>query len=144
MKQLESSLRQNVIVGSQVDFESTEPDLPKILHWFEWGKKKLNIYDIFENTTSQIDLDIQFKIPSFSRSILIPDSSIFLIGGEEPEYFSRKEIYAYYHTKKDNKLYPKAQMPYKKFDFTLCYLNGFIYVICGKNSSSDVIDTCDR
>jgi hypothetical protein len=33
-----------------------------------------------------VDLDIDFKIPSFARSIIIPTSEIFLIGGEEPEY----------------------------------------------------------
>lgn len=35
-------------------------------------------------------------------------------------------------------------MPHKKFDFTLCFLDNFIYVICGKDSSSDVVDTCER
>lgn len=32
----------------------------------------------------------------------------------------------------------------KKFDFTLAHLNGFIYVICGKDSSSEIVDTCER
>ena len=35
-------------------------------------------------------------------------------------------------------------MPHKKFDFTFCYLLGCIYVLCGKDSQSEVTDTCER
>ena len=52
--------------------------------------------------------------------------------------------YPYYHLKNDNTLHQKASMLHKKFDFTLCYFNCCIYVLCGKNSSSDVVGTCDR
>ena len=51
------------------------------------------------------ELQIPFKIPGFSRSIILPTSKIYLIGGEglnllqliilEPEYFSRKEVYCF-------------------------------------------------
>jgi hypothetical protein len=53
------------------------------------------MYDIVKNTTNIVDLEINFKIPSYSRSILLPNGQIFLMGGEEPEYFSRKEVYMY-------------------------------------------------
>ena len=94
----------------------------------------MNVYDIVSNITSTIELDITFKIPSFSRSIITPSSRIYLIGGEEPEYFSRREMYMYDPTLNDRKLYQRAAMPHKKFDFTLCYLNNYIYVLCGKDS----------
>ena len=32
----------------------------------------------------------------------------------------------------------------KKFDFTLCYLNNYIYVICGKDSSSEILESCEK
>ncbi len=35
-------------------------------------------------------------------------------------------------------------MPHKKFDFTLCYLRDYIYVICGKDTSSDITDSCEK
>ena len=89
---------------TEKNLETTNPNYPKILHWFEWGKKKLNIYDIVENSTFVIDLDIQFKVPSFSRSIILPTVKIYLIGGEEPQYFSRKEVYMYDHMLRDAKL----------------------------------------
>lgn len=74
------------------------------MHWFEWGKKRLNLYNIISHTTKIIDLDIQYKIPSFSRSILLPDAKIYLMGGEEPEYFSRREVFLFDIMLNDNKL----------------------------------------
>jgi len=126
------------------NFDTTVPGVPKCLHWFEWGKKKLNLYNIITNTTQIIQLDIHFKIPSFSRSIILPSGLIFLLGGEEPDYNSRKEMYMYDILGSDRKLHQKAPMMHKKFDFTLTHLNGFIYVICGKDSNSEVVDTCER
>jgi hypothetical protein len=35
-------------------------------------------------------------------------------------------------------------MPNKKFDFTICSLGKALYVICGKDSVSEVTDTCER
>ena len=126
------------------NFDTTGPGLPKLLHWFEWGKRKLNVYNMITNTTSTIDLDIHFKVPSFSRSIMLPTGLIFLLGGEEPEYVSRKEVYMYDTTANDRKLHLKAPMMHKKFDFTLAYLNGYIFVMCGKDSTSEVVDTCEK
>ena len=34
-------------------------------------------------------------------------------------------------------------MPFKKFDFSLCYANGYIFVIGGKQSVDDVVNTCE-
>jgi len=65
-----------------------------------------------------IDLHIPFKIPSFARSITIPNSETFLIGGEEPEYITRKEVYVYDPTTKEPKMIEKAPMNNKKFDFS--------------------------
>lgn len=35
-------------------------------------------------------------------------------------------------------------MPHKKFDFTLCYFNGFIYCFCGKDGTSEVVTACEK
>lgn len=142
---LQNSINNNIVFHTKkCDLETTTTGVPKILHWFEWGKKKLNIYDIVTNTTSSVELDITFKIPSFSRSIILPNGHIYLLGGEEPEYYSRREIFMYDSNANDGKLHSKAPMPFRKFDFTLCYLNGHIYVLCGKDSSSEVVNSCER
>jgi len=75
---------------------------------------------------------------------MLPNGFIFLLGGEEPEYVSRKEVYVYDCVANDRKLHSKAPMLHKKFDFTLAYLSGYVYVICGKDSSSEVVDSCER
>lgn len=90
------------VVKNGVSFETTDPKVPKvskqftqILHWFEWNKKKLYIYDILTNNSTIIDLQINFKIPSYSRSVLIPLGHIYLLGGEEPELVTRDDVYMY-------------------------------------------------
>lgn len=34
-------------------------------------------------------------------------------------------------------------MPVKKIDFTLTFIDNFIYVICGKDSTNEIVDTCE-
>ena len=84
MGKIGNLIQENIQIGR--NFETTLPGKPKILHWFQWKQKRLNIYHIVQNRMEFVDLDIDFKIPSFARSIIIPTSEIFLIGGEEPEY----------------------------------------------------------
>lgn len=74
------------------------------MHYFEWGKKKIIIYDLSLNETHSIELNINFKIPSFSRSVMSPNGKIYLMGGEEPDYFPRKEVYVYDPLLNDRKL----------------------------------------
>jgi hypothetical protein len=45
--------------------------------------------------THAIELDIPFCIPSYARSLMLPDGKIYLMGGEEPEYFTRRENYLF-------------------------------------------------
>lgn len=141
LEEVNNSLTQNFNFEC---FDTTYPGVPKCLHWFEWGKKKLNLFNIITNTTEIVELDISFKIPSFSRSIMLPSGLIFLLGGEEPDYIPRKEMYMYDSLGVDRKLHLKAPMIQKKFDFTLSHLNGNIYVICGKDSQSEVANTCEK
>ncbi len=44
----------------------------------------------------------------------------------------------------DHTLHPRCPMPFKKYDFSLCHHKGFVYVICGKDTESLVVDTCER
>lgn len=42
-----------------------------------------------------MDLQINFKLPSYSRSVITPEGYIFLMGGEEPELNTRDDVYMY-------------------------------------------------
>ena len=101
---------------------------------------------------------------------MIPDGKIFLIGGEEPEYFIRRENHVFNPLLNDRKLLQKSilikiyiqikeifklifsnnkwifldSMPHKKYDFSICYLKNSIYIICGKDSVSEVTDSCEK
>lgn len=101
----------------------------------------MNVYDIIENITFEVDLDLPFRISKFSKSIILPTAKIFIIGGE---YFSRKEVFVYDHVLRDFKFIRKQPMTQEKYDFTLCHLKNFIYVFCGKNSISEVTNTCEK
>lgn len=83
------------LVLDEFQLESTNSNIPKLIHWFEWGSNKLQLYDIVKNQIKEVKLDESFKVPAFSRSIMLKDGRIYLIGGEHPEYFIRKEIFLY-------------------------------------------------
>jgi len=42
-----------------------------------------------------INLDIDFMIPSFSRSIITPSSEIYLIGGDHSESNMENNVFLY-------------------------------------------------
>lgn len=146
-QKLNETLRDNIsMTSSTTNFNSVDADVPKFLHWFEWGERNLHLYDIVNNRSQSIKLINNIKIPNFSRSIVIPEGKIFLLGGEDPEGQPKKEIYQFDLANLDSEhiLEPKALMPHQKYDFTLCYLDGFIYVICGKDTSSEAVNICER
>lgn len=129
-----------------VSLNTTTPGVSKYLHWFEWEKRELHLFNVVDYSYQIIKLVIPFKIPPFSRSIMVPSGEIFLIGGEDPETGAKKDVYSFdlSNMDHDHGLHPKSPMPYKKFDFTLCHHKGFIYLICGKDSDSAVVDSCER
>jgi len=53
------------------------------------------------------------------------------------------DLHAYTITK-GNRLVSRAKMPVKKFDFTLAEMNGWIYIISGKNGAGKVVSSCHR
>lgn len=83
------------IIPHGTSVQSTMHNAPKVLHWFEWGKRKLFLYHIDKAKLEVIELVINFKIPSFSRSIITPKGKIFLMGGEEPELVPKQESYMF-------------------------------------------------
>lgn len=92
--ELDKILDDNVcFVQNGLQLNSTLPGVPKYLHWFEWEKRDLHLYDVTANSHRTIKLAIYFKIPPFSRSVMTPDGRIFLLGGEDPDHGPRKEVF---------------------------------------------------
>ena len=49
-----------------------------------------------------------------------------------------------YKKNKNNKLIPGPKMPIKKFDFTLVELEGYIYILSGKNGTGEIANSCHK
>lgn len=150
-KLIESDIKK--MLSSQISFlpqgvslNTTRPGVDKILHWFEWEKRDLHLYNVTEYSYRIIKLAIYFKIPCFSRSILIPDGRIYLIGGEDAESGPKREVFSTSITSlaSDCTLHRKTSMIYKRYDFSICYFNNFIYAIAGKDSYSEVTDEVEK
>ena len=141
------ALTDNVALETEgQSLNSTARGVPKFLHWFEWEKRDLHLFDVVNYSHRVLKLAIYFKIPPFSRSIVIPDGRVFLLGGEDSEAGARREVYCLnlQAANTESTLIPRAPMPGRRFDFSVCFLAGFIYAICGKGPGSEVLDTCDR
>lgn len=146
LSQIEGSLRNNIsYVHDGCCVNSTAPNVPKVLHWFEWEKRDLHLFDVSDYTHNVVKLVIPFKIAPFSRSIMVPDGRVFLMGGEDKNDGAKRECYVInpFSGEADKTLATRANMPLKKYDFTICYLSGCIYTICGKNVNNDIVESCE-
>lgn len=147
LQQIERALENNITyVQDACVVNSTNEGVQKYLHWFEWEKRDLHLFDVTRYTHKTIRLVIPFKIHPFSRSIITPNGYIYLLGGEDKIEGAKKEVYCFNTATSDTDktLYNKPSMPHKKYDFTLCYLDSFIYVICGKNVDNEIVRSCER
>ncbi len=104
------------------------------------------------NVCKNVNLDINFSIPLYSRSIMIPSGMIYLMGGEDHNSIVRGEVFKYNATnyEENTKLELKVlaahqcSMTKGKFDFSVCYLDDYIYTIGGKDCKSEVLSYCER
>lgn len=138
--------RQVCFLPQGVPLNSTQPGVEKILHWFEWDKRDLHLYNVTEYSYRVVRLAIYFKIPSYSRSLLSPDGRLYLIGGEDAESGPRRELYslALSALATDCTLHSKAPMLSKRYDFAVCFFSNFIFVVAGKNGFSEVTDEVEK
>lgn len=147
LEQVENALENNITyVQDACVVNSTGEGVGKFLHWFEWEKRDLHLFDVTRCTHRIVKLVIPFKIYPFSRSIITPNGLIYLLGGEDKIEGAKKETYCFNvaTVDTDKTLHSKPPMPHKKYDFTLCYMNGYIYVICGKNVDNEIVATCEK
>ena len=53
----------------------------KCVHYFEWGSKFIHFYDVEKLAQFKVQLEIDFKIPKFCRTVVTDEGRIFCIGG---------------------------------------------------------------
>lgn len=127
-------------------FNTTLKDVPKYLHWFEWEKKELHLFDIVENSFHVLKLITSFKTAQFCRSIMLPHGVILLLGGQDSTYGALKDVYQFEVTpiRPDVRAVNLAPMVCRKFDFSVCFHDGFVYVLGGKDSDTQIVTSCER
>ena len=121
------------------------------LHFFQDNSKKLHILDLKkalsldEFSWKEINLNINFKIPIWHRSIMTQQGTIYLTGGSdlESEYKTNlKDVYVY--APFENILKPLAGLNYARNSHGICILQDFMYVIGGCSEQGGYTASCER
>lgn len=145
-KQL-NTIIQNNIFYLQNGFcpNSLGTNVPKILHWFEWDSRNLHLFNVATHTRDLIKFIAYSRISSFSRSIMVPDGRIFLIGGEDKREGAKSECHYVdiFSSTSRKVMIARTPMQVKRYDFIICYMLGNIYALCGKGTNGNILNECE-
>lgn len=89
-----------------------------------------------------MDLNINFTIPFFHKSIVTPAGDIYLTGGRNPDGTKSKVIYQY--NPLEQNLVMVAEMSVPRSSHGICYCNNAIYVVGGFTDNQKMTNTCER
>ena len=120
------------------------------LHFFEEQTKNLYLLNIEDYSNhiknfSMIEMDIDFVVPDYHRSLALPNGDIFLLGGEMTlmEYKPTINlVFSYDFNKKT--LVKKCSMIYERNSFGVLYMNDYIYVFGGFDKNDDPTTMCEK
>ena len=128
----------------------------KYLHFFQDNAKKLHLFDLQNIRYSaknlefeEIDLTINFKIPLWHRSIIMPDGTIYLTGGATPiiegfrniEY-NKDNIFIYDYENKTLK--NVGDLKFARNSHALCVFKKVVYIIGGCTDSGGYTIECEK
>lgn len=122
----------------------------KVLHFFPYEQKTLFLLDFDnikkDNETSfrPIDLEIDFRVPNFHKSIITPLGDIFLTGGSISDNSGRKSNGNFIYDWTGNTLRGLPNMISGRSSHGMCYLNGNIYVVGGFLNGQTFTTKCER
>jgi len=118
-----------------------------VLHFFQDNSKKLHIMDIKKAQArgvyrfEEIDLDINFKIPMWHRSVISRKGRIYLTGGCESN-FNESDTFLFDPTK--NTLKPLSKLNYPRNSHGICIFQNHIYVVGGCGNEGGYTNHCER
>jgi len=123
----------------------------KYLHFFQDNSKKLHILDLEEAKTTgnykfeELELNINFKIPIWHRSIITRQGVIYLTGGSEANAKRDKNSDAVYiFDPIERTLKPKAKLNFARNSHGIAILQDHIYVVGGCVDDEGYTDKCER
>ena len=122
----------------------------KYLHFFQNHENRLHYIDLDKFISTQkanfeaIELNINFRIPPFHKSISIPNGDIYLVGGSDPVNNNKKHSTNYFFDFHKRTLISRASMNTARSSFAICYMNRSIYAVGGLTNNSGFTSTCER
>ena len=122
----------------------------KYLHFFQHKSSYLHLLDLdtlqqgYANEFEKINLNINFKIPRWHRSIVTPFCEIYLTGGVDVDNPHIKLDKAYVYDFNNKTLIPISPMFIGRSGHAMTYLNGYLYVIGGYSEEKDFTERCER
>ena len=139
----------NITMGDTFDInEKIKP----FLHFFQNNSKDLHLFylqDLVKKNEVQfekIQLDIEFNIPNFHKSVNLPNGDLYLVGGtiENLEENNNKSPIIYKYNQKNQCLDIVGKLNYPRSSHAICYSNGYIYVIGGITNNQVILEKCER
>lgn len=122
----------------------------RYLHFFQNYENRLHYIDVsnlsknaspnFEST----ELNIDFTIPPFHRSMAVPNGDIYLIGGSDVQDPALKLNTNFLFDWGSRALVQRAPMNVPRSSFAICYMNRYIYVAGGLTDNSTFTRRCER
>jgi len=122
----------------------------RYLHFFQHKSKNLFLLDIdaCEKTKKfefdKIELNIDFKIPRWHRSIVTPFGEIYMTGGVDVDQTDVKLNKSYVYDFNNNTLIEVMNMHVGRSGHALVYLQGYLYAIGGFSQAKEFTRQCER
>lgn len=128
-----------------------DPKCPhKVLHFFPFEDKKLFLLDLErvrgqnECSFEAVQLEIDFRVPNFHKSVITPQGEIFVTGGSISDNSGRKSNGNFLFDWSANTLRGLPNMINGRSSHAMCYSNGVIYVIGGFLNGQTFTTKCER
>lgn len=141
---LESIDIKQVIINSikSLLFKKENISNANVVHYFEWGNKNVEFYDVDRKIATKLSLNIDFNIPKFCRTVASDDGRIFVIGGRDRQNICCDWTLEFIEANKT--LIQKKPMLLRRSDFTpVCSSSGIIYVV-GGNDAKIFYKQCEK
>ena len=149
MSPLKSKIDQwNYVINVKDSFDPMATK--KYLHFFQHKSNYLHLLDLdYVETTGKceferVELNINFKIPRWHRSIITPFSEIYLTGGVDAEDTEMKLANSYVYDFAHRTLVAISPMIVGRSGHAMAYMNGHIYVVGGFSEEGEFSDKCER
>ena len=122
----------------------------KYLHFFQQKSNILHLLDLelIKSTGKcefqRIELNIDFQIPRWHRSIITPFNEIYLTGGVDRDEVETKLKEAYIYDFSKQKLVPLSSMLLGRSGHSMVYMNGHIFVVGGFSEEQEFSERCEK